>query len=140
MPNEFYRKTLFDGLNGKTYSFEFVTEFLEYFIYPVLDNNPAVNSLVGRESFEVVVRNRRPIGEVLAELSGCTNVEARRIVSQQQMLEPLHHFDENDFHVWVTAIMEKCNYIITNNTKRFPEKIGDITRIKPGEFYNIIMD
>lgn len=137
---EFYRRALFDGLSGKTYTFELVSEFLEHFVYPVLEINPPVNSLVGRESFEVVVRNRRPIGEVLVELSGCTSDEAMRIILQQQMQEPLHHFDENDFHIWVTAIIESCNYIITNNTKRFPEKIGEINRIKPGEFYNLIMD
>lgn len=137
---EFYRKALFDGLSGTTYTFELVTEFLDLFVYPILDNNTAVNSLVGRESFEVIVRNRRPIGEVIVELSGCTREEANRIVSQEQMDKPLHHFDENDFHVWVTAIIEKCNFILTNNTKRFPEKIGNITRVKPGDFYNMIMD
>lgn len=56
------------------------------------------------------------------------------------MQEPLREFDEQDVHVWVTAIQENCSFIVTNNTKRFPKSIGDIQRIKPGDFYHLIMN
>ena len=43
-------------------------------------------------------------------------------------------------HVWVTAINEDCKYIVTSNTKRFPQKIGNIDVKKPGEFFDMMME
>lgn len=62
------------------------------------------------------------------------------MIEEQGLQKPLREFDEQDVHVWVTAIQEKSSYIVTNNTRRFPEAIGKIKRIKPGEFYNMMID
>nr|WP_235603571.1 PIN domain-containing protein [Parageobacillus toebii] len=94
-----------------------------------------VNSLVGRYSVETVIRENRPIGEVLVELSGCDHETAKQIVSSQEMSEPLYRFDQEDFHVWITAIQEECDYILTTNHRRFPAQIGPIKRIHPSDFY-----
>ncbi|GGN61508.1 PIN domain-containing protein [Oceanobacillus indicireducens] len=57
----------------------------------------------------------------------------------QEMSEPLHRFDQDDFHVWITVIQEKCDYIVTTNTRRFPSQIGNIQRNHPGDFYDFLI-
>ncbi|MCO7175414.1 PIN domain-containing protein [Sporolactobacillus kofuensis] len=126
-----------DGMNKVIYTPAEVEEFLRLFLYPILEYYMGlpVNSLVGRYSIETIIRENRPIGEVLVELSNCNADQAKKIVSSQEMTQPLSAFDQDDFHVWVTAIQEKCQYILTTNHKRFPEQIGDIKRIHPSDFY-----
>ena len=51
------------------------------------------------------------------------------------MAQPLSNFDQDDVHVWVTAIQENCDIILTSNIKRFPSEIGTIHRIDPRVFY-----
>lgn len=136
---EFYTKA-FDGIGPKkrAFTYEEIEFFLNKYLVPILSVHPPVNSVVGRYSIETVLRENRPIGEVLVELSGCTIEKARAIVKQQEMSEPLHQFDQNDFHVWVTAIQTDCRYIVTSNNRRFPERMGSIERIHPLDFYNLI--
>ncbi|HEU5138458.1 MAG TPA: PIN domain-containing protein [Bacillales bacterium] len=134
---EFYRNAL-NGLGNLIYSDQEIRLFLNEYIDPILDGVSPVNSVVGRYSIETILRENRPIGEVLIELSGCTSEQARQIVEQQEMSEPLHQFDQNDFHVWVTAIQADCRYIVTSNTHRFPAKIGSIERIHPLDFYKLV--
>lgn len=137
---EFLRNATYDGIGGVTYPFELADRFLDIFVYPILENSPAVNSVVGRHHWEIVRRNEMKIGQALVEISGLSTREAVHLVEEQGLQKPLREYDEQDVHVWVTAIQEKCSYIVTNNTKRFPETIGEIKRIKPGQFYNMIMD
>ena len=87
----------------------------------------------------MVVRQEKPLGEVLIELSKCTEKTAREIAASQELKEPLKNFDQQDFHVWVTAIDAECDYIVTTNHKRFPEQIGKIKTIHPSDFYNKIL-
>lgn len=125
--------------NGRVvYDHKEIEEFLYDFLFPIFqhyDDLP-VNSKVGRYSVETIMREHRSIGEVLVELSGCNRETAKRIASTQEMLEPLSHFDQDDFHVWVTAIQEECDYIMTVNHRRFPSEIGRIKRIHPIDFCN----
>lgn len=72
------------------------------------------------------------------ELSGCSDETTQHIASTQEMSEPLHRFDQDDFHVWVNAIQEECNYILTTNHRRFPSEIGNIKRIHPSDFYRYL--
>ncbi|NNU92497.1 PIN domain-containing protein [Geobacillus sp. NFOSA3] len=120
------------------YNQQEIEAFLNEFLDPIFQyyTNLPVNSLVGRYSVETVIRENRPIGEVLVELSGCDHETAKQIVSSQEMSEPLYRFDQEDFHVWITAIQEECNYILTTNHRRFPAQIGPIKRIHPSDFYN----
>lgn len=137
---EFYKKATFDGIAGTVYPESIVEHFLESFVYPVLENHPAVNSRVGRHHWEIVKRVDMRIGQALAEINGCTTEEAVYLAEQQGLQHPLNSYDPQDVHVWVTAIQEKCKFIVSSNTARFPEKIGHITRIKPGEFYSLLME
>ncbi|WP_456276382.1 PIN domain-containing protein [Bacillus sp. AK128] len=137
---EFMRNATYDGISGVTYSIEMVEGFLDMFVYPILENDPAVNSVVGRHHWEIVRRNEMKIGQALAEISGLSTEEAVCLAEESGMQKPLRDYDEQDVHVWVTAIKEKCSYIVTKNTKRFPEAIGEIKRIKPGQLYNMMMD
>ncbi|HET7578156.1 MAG TPA: PIN domain-containing protein, partial [Bacillales bacterium] len=111
---EFYRNAL-NGLGNLVYSDQEIRLFLNEYIDPILNGVSPTNSVVGRYSIETVLRENRPIGEVLIELSGCTTEQARQIIKQQEMDEPLHQFDQNDFHIWVTAIQAECRYIVTSN-------------------------
>jgi len=137
---EFMRKATYDGISGVTYPIEMVEKFLDLFVYSILENSPAVNSVVGRHHWEIVRRNEMKTGQALAEISGLSTEEAVFWAEEHGLQKPLREYDEQDVHVWVTAIQEKCSYIVTNNTKRFPEAIGEIKRIKPGQFYNMILD
>jgi hypothetical protein len=137
---EFMRKATYDGIGGVKYPIAMVEKFLELFVYPILENSPAVNSIVGRHHWEIVRRNEMKIGQALGEITGFSTDEAVRLAEDHGMQRPLREYDEQDVHVWVTAIQENCSYIVTNNTKRFPQTICKIKRIKPGEFYNLIMD
>lgn len=137
---EFYKKAIFDGIAGTVYPERIVEQFLDNFVYPVLENHPAVNSKVGRYHWEIVKRVEMRIGQALAEISGCTTEDAVYFAEQKGLQNPLNSYDQQDVHVWATAIQEKCKFIVSSNTKRFPEAIGHIIRIKPGEFYNIIME
>ncbi|UOE94106.1 PIN domain-containing protein [Alkalihalobacillus sp. LMS39] len=71
----------------------------------------------------------------MVELNGCSNQTAEEISSSLEMSEPLSRFDQDDFHVWITAIQEECDYILTSNHRRFPSEIGSIKRIHPSDFY-----
>ncbi len=137
---EFIRNATVDGIGGVTYPMEMGERFLDVFVYPVLENSPAVNSIVGRHHRKIVSRNEMKIGQALAEISGLSIIEAVRLAEEQGLQRPLREYDLQDVHVWVTAIQEKCSYIVTSNTQRFPELIGEIKRVKPGQFYNMMMD
>lgn len=66
---EFIRNATFNGIGGVIYPIEIVEKFLEIFIYPVLENSPAVNSVVGRHHWEIVRRNEMKIGQALQKLA-----------------------------------------------------------------------
>ncbi|WP_246092654.1 PIN domain-containing protein [Terrilactibacillus laevilacticus] len=116
-----------------------IQTFLNDFVYPILEHysDLPVNSVVGRYSIETRIRDNRPIGEVLIELTGLTNKDAEKLAIEhsKEMQEPLKKFDQEDFHVWSTAIQQECEYIISTNTHRFPSEIGKIKRIHPADFY-----
>lgn len=135
---EFQRNAL-KGLGNVKYSVDEVERYINGLIYPILDENPPVNSAVGRYSIETILRENLPIRKVLELLSGHTIDEVDDIAANQELSEPLHNFDQDDFHVWVTAIQTKCDFIVTANTKRFPKQIGKIKRIHPREFYNLLI-
>ncbi|SFG61493.1 PIN domain-containing protein [Sporolactobacillus nakayamae] len=130
------------GINRVAYTPAEIDEFLQIFLNPIFEHYTKlpVNSLVGRYSSETIMRENLPIGQVLIELSRCSEEEARKIAQSQEMSKPLSVFDQNDFHVWVTAIRENCQYIVTTNHQRFPEQIGTIKRIHPSEFYEQLIN
>lgn len=136
---EMYNVAINRGLQGVTYTPEELDDFMDHIVYPLLDEQNAVNSRVGRYSFLSRLHANRPIGEVLVELTGRTHEEATKIIETHGMEEPLGKYDPDDMHVWLAAIDERCDYIITSNKNRFPEKIGLIRRIHPREFlYDIL--
>jgi len=137
---EFYKKSLHDGISKTIYPEHLVHDFLDYYVYPILDRQPAVNSVVGRHHLEIVKRNEMDTGIALAEISETSKEDTLRLAKETELQHPLRYYDEQDVHVWVTALQNNCSFIVTNNTKRFPETIGQIKRIKPGDFYNDIMD
>ncbi len=137
---EFYVTSLSKGLSNRIYSYEIVSEFLDAFVYPILDEQPAINSVIGRNDVDIVIRGHKPLGQALIELSNCSTDEAKEIINQQHMKIPLNEYDHNDFHVWVTAIKENCSYIVYSNTNRFPETTGQIQRIGPVDFYRQFID
>jgi hypothetical protein len=116
--------------------------FLQEFLFPIFQHytDLPVNSLIGRYSVETIMREHRPIGEVLVELSECNHDTAERIAMSQEMAEPLNQFDQDDFHVWVTAIQQECDYILTVNHRRFPSEIGKIKCIHPIDFCTSYLD
>ncbi|TLS36467.1 PIN domain-containing protein [Pseudalkalibacillus caeni] len=133
------------GKNEKrvTYNKDEIDGFFTSFLSPIFDYymELPVNSLIGRYSIETIIREHRPIGEVLTELSGCNDETAKKIASSKKLLdEPLHRFDQDDFHVWVTAIQEECDYILTTNNRRFPLEIGKIKRVHPSDFYEDLIN
>ncbi|MDN4608151.1 PIN domain-containing protein [Sporosarcina highlanderae] len=134
---EFQRNAL-NGLGNILYTPDEVESYITGMIRPILDENPPVNSVVGRYSIETILRENRPLKEVLQLLSGYTLQEVDDIAAAQELSEPLHRFDQDDFHVWVTAIQMECDYIVTANTKRFPNRIGYIKRMHPRDFYAML--
>lgn len=136
---EFYQKALYDGIAGVIYPLHVVDQFLDQFVYPILEQSPAVNSQVGRHHWEIVKRQHTDVGQALAELSGFTAEQVVELAEQMGMGNVLSYYDLQDVHVWVTALRHHCHYIVTSNTKRFPQRIGTIIRIRPGEFYNQLM-
>lgn len=135
---EFYHVTINKGLHNVFYSASEINDFIEFLIYPILEKHQieAAKSTVGRYSIETILRENWPIGEVLTYLSNCSLQEAQKILQQTEMKEPLYKFDQNDFHVWITAIKENCDLIVTSNKDKFPSKIGKITRVHPVQFFN----
>lgn len=125
------------GSSRVIYNHEEIEGFLREFLFPIFQyyNDLPVNSKVGRYSVETIIREHLLIGDVLVELSECNSDTARRIVSSQEMSEPLNKFDQDDFHVWITAIQKDCDLIMTANHRRFPSEIGKIQRIHPTEFF-----
>src|SRR5690606_10700266 len=101
---EFMRKATFDGIGGVTYPIKLVEGFLDSFVYPILENYPAVNSVVGRYHEDIASRREMKIGQAVAEISGISTKEAELLAKEQGLQEPLRHYDEQDVHVWVTAI------------------------------------
>ena len=133
-------KGLGKGNNMVNYSKEEIEGFLHTFLEPIFDHYSVlpVNSLLGRYNVETIIREHLPIGEVLVQLSGCSHETARKIAETQEMSEPLYRFDQDDFHVWITAIQQECDYILTTNHRRFPAIIGQIQRIHPSDFYRYL--
>ncbi|WP_404406233.1 PIN domain-containing protein [Jeotgalibacillus malaysiensis] len=136
---EFYRKAT-EGLGLVTFTPKEIETYIHYMISPILELHPPVNSAVGRYSIETVIREHRPLKEVLELLSGYTIEEADDFAASSELEEPLHQFDQNDFHVWITAVQTECDLIVTSNTKRFPKHIGNIKRIHPSDFYRLIIE
>lgn len=71
------------GEKRVVYNQQEIEAFLNEFLDPIFQyyTKIPVNSLVGRYSVETVIRENRPIGEVLVELSGCDHETAKQIVS-----------------------------------------------------------
>ena len=137
---EFVRNA-FEGLGKRKkkviYSADDIEGFFQAFLNPLFEHYEGlpVNSILGRYSVETILREHLAIGDVLIELSKCDPDTAQSIVETQEMSEPLSKFDQDDFHVWVTAIRKNCNFILTSNHRRFPAEIGKIKRIHPIHFY-----
>ncbi|MFD2618742.1 PIN domain-containing protein [Terrilactibacillus laevilacticus] len=78
-----------------------IQTFLNDFVYPILEHysDLPVNSVVGRYSIETRIRDNRPIGEVLIELTGLTNKDAEKLAIEhsKEMQEPLKKFDQRRF-------------------------------------------
>ncbi|KHF27603.1 Aldehyde dehydrogenase [Anoxybacillus sp. BCO1] len=123
------------------YTLQEIEAFLNEFLCPIFRyyTNLPVNSLVGRYSVETIMRENRPIGEVLVELSGCDHETAKQIITSQEMSEPLYRFDQEDFHVWITAIQEECDYILTTNYRRFPARLDRLSAFIRGSFIGIYL-
>jgi len=83
---EFYHNAIVKGIGGTTYPLNYVEEFLDLFVYPVLDNQPSVNSKVGRYAIEIVQRLDSPIGRALAEISEC-NTQTAIAIAQDNGLK-----------------------------------------------------
>ncbi|RNF39615.1 PIN domain-containing protein [Planococcus salinus] len=111
------------------YGADDIEEFFQEFLNPIFEHyeHLPVNSVLGRYSVETIIREHLPLGDVLVELSGCDYNTAKTIAKKQEMAEPLSNFDQDDVHVWVTAIQENCDIILTSNIKRFPSEIGKYT-------------
>jgi hypothetical protein len=122
----------------KVFDWETIDSFLNQFVFPALQNEEVTNSVVSRDSYEVIkMLTKVPsisIGDALLKISSCTTDQAQEIIRQYDMQPPLERFDIQDFHVWTTAIETQCHYIVTRNTKRFPSRIGSIVRIDPIDF------
>lgn len=129
------------GKNRVIYTADDIEEFFQAFLTPIFEyyEGLPVNSILGRYSVETILREHLSIGDVLIELSECDRDTAQNIVQKQEMSEPLSNFDQDDFHVWVTALRENCNFILTSNHRRFPAEIGDIKRIHPIRFYEDLL-
>lgn len=130
------------GKNRVIYSADEIEEFFQAFLNPIFEyyEGQPVNSILGRYSVETILREHLSIGDVLIELSGCDRVTAQNIAEKQEMSEPLSKFDQDDFHVWVTALRENCNFILTSNHRRFPAEIGEMKRIHPKDFYEELLN
>jgi hypothetical protein len=133
------------GGNKRVFSYEEIETFLDVNVYPILDKYPVINSAYSRNSYEIVKEctTTAKIGDVLTKLTELDDTTAEamalgnlQIGKNDDMEQPLHKFDLQDFHVWATAIGTRCDYIVTSNTRRFPENIGTIKRISPLDFYN----
>ncbi|WP_237665292.1 PIN domain-containing protein [Sutcliffiella horikoshii] len=135
-------KGLGSKTNKKVFDWETIDSFINHFVFPSLQGQEVTNSVVSRSSYEVIkMLTQKPsisIGEALLEIAACSDEHAQAIAQQHGMKLPLEQFDIHDFHVWATAIETECNYIVTRNTKRFPDQIGSIIRIDPIDFYNSI--
>lgn len=109
---------------------------MEHYVFPALQGQPVSNSVVSRDSYDVVkqVTHTTTIGEALVSIAGIGNDTASAIVQQQEMQIPLHKFDIQDFHVWSTAINTNCDVIETSNSKKFPSQIGSIKRVHPADY------
>jgi predicted nucleic acid-binding protein len=128
----------------KSFDWDTIDSFLEGLIFPALQEEEATNSVVSRNSYEVIKRlTKRPhisIGQALIEIVDLTDEQVRQIIQQQRMKLPLEQYDDKDCHVWSTALKTGCQYIVTRNTDRFPEQIGPILRIDPVDFYESLLD
>ncbi|WP_255259757.1 PIN domain-containing protein [Lentibacillus sp. CBA3610] len=82
-----------------TYDGQEIEFFLNEFLSPITAYYAElpVNSIVGRYSVETIMRENRPIGAVLTELSGCSNEMAEQIASSLEMSKPLYRFDQEIF-------------------------------------------
>ncbi|GEL76674.1 PIN domain-containing protein [Tenuibacillus multivorans] len=102
-------KGLGKNRNKVFYTPQQIEKFIDHFLDPIFKYYMGlpVNSLIGRYSVETIINKHRPIGDVLIELSACVRETALEIAASQDMSVPLREFDQNDFHVWITAIQEE---------------------------------
>ena len=92
----------------KAFDWETIDSFLNQIVFPALQNEEVTNSVVSRNSYEVIkMLTKVPsisIGDALIKISSCTTDQAQEIIRQYDMQLPLERFDIQDFHVWTTAI------------------------------------
>lgn len=136
---EVYNVALNRGIRGRVYTVSELERFLSKYVNPLLEDHAPVNTAVGRYHVLTRLHEHRPIGQLLAELSGCSQENAEHIIRTAGMEEPLTQYDPDDMHVWLAAIQQQCDYIVTSNTRRFPSRIGSVRRIHPQEFLEEIL-
>lgn len=135
-------KGLGKGKAKKIFDWETIDTFLHHFVFPSLLGKEVTNSVVSRYSYEVIklltLKPHHTLGEAILQIMSLTEAQLKEIITEEDMYLPIENYDLNDFHVWSTAIENKCDYIITSNTRRFPEKVGAIKSIHPIDFLRIL--
>ncbi|WP_404459823.1 PIN domain-containing protein [Sutcliffiella horikoshii] len=135
-------KGLGKGSKKKVFDWNTIDTFLNFFVFPSLLGKEVTNSVVSRNSYEVIklltLKPHHSLGDAILQIMSLSEAQLKELIIEKDMQLPLEDYDINDFHVWSTAIENNCDYIITSNTKRFPKKVGPITRIHPIEFLRIL--
>ncbi|GAB1786103.1 PIN domain-containing protein [Priestia megaterium] len=117
-----------------------IVDFLDYYVFPALQDQEITNSTVSRENFELIrlLTETTTLEQAIHALSSVSKEQAAALLEREESKVPLYRYDINDAHVWMTAIETKCDFIVTSNSNKFPEYIGNIRRIHPVEFAKLI--
>jgi predicted nucleic acid-binding protein len=92
---------------------------------------------IGRSITDQVWMHKRPVGQVVYEITGRRVEELLKGIEAQQVIS-VDDFDPNDLHLIVTAIEQEASFICTHNTRDFKQATyGPATRITPWDLYQL---
>jgi len=124
------------GFKDRSFTEDEIDEFFEG-LTPLLNYDSIEKVSIGKKFMANPVNQRRPINEVLYEL---THKKYEHLIYSSPISNKLQeNIDHEDLHVMVAAIEQDCDVIVTQNVKDFPQPLGKISVMKHGEFYDKII-
>jgi len=118
---------------------ELLSEFLDGFPHLF---DPAITPRVsiGRNVVDRVWMLRKPVGQVVYELTGRQRADLLAELRDQQIVG-VEDFDPSDLHLLVAAVEQRADIVCTSNTTDFKQPAyGDIRMATPAALYRELVD
>ena len=96
-------KGLGKGSTKKVFDWNTIDTFLNFFVFPSLLGKEVTNSVVSRNSYEVIklltLKPHHSLGDAILQIMSLSEAQLKELIIEKDMQLPLEDYYINDFHV-----------------------------------------